>query len=863
MHWIRDLIEETPGRQESLGAVARRALAHPSWPAESRPQARSLSALLSKLDRGLELDWLGDRPAVQQVLADVLGVPVSRIARIVGEGVARADRDQRRVRFVDLPYASPLDLASEALPPGLPRKVLRPVEWNALWWVAPRGSGRSLTGAWLSARSLASFVSAERWKDAEAALPDSGAAFIELWGAEAPLSVLPPRPGICVAASFKPSGESAAAWTIIESEPPSTWLEPLVRWLALRLPRDGGFEPGSALEWLRRADSEGLVDGLGSAIGLAGLVDAYGVKDVTRQRLARTLERFVRARLTQAGHADGTDTAWLEKNGLNVVLGLARRMMTSEDAPSDAPRSEAEWIKLIPEDYRHGVDAEWVRRSLLQAAAPRTVKDVEKALNALPPGAFRVVRALSRAGILREEGQEALLVLSPAWLALWANHQVRHALVQGTPAEWGEALLSSNSAYIARGVVARVLDGDGSVIEDVLDLENLRDAGAIAAVELAFRTAGLALLAGVDVPDDTRGALWDHAMALLVERDDGPHPRIGYAGDADMMEPLLDVGLFRLAALAVSEGLPPARGKRHALLRPWQGKKERALLVPILDSVWSAVSRADWKEASWVMGAFDIADRLRASQAFGPLADGDIHPLEWPAELLRRIDQQGLTWTAACIAGREAFSAANLLAARRGVPPADVIRSLWLAWLAAPEPLIEGCPLSPMSVHADALYGTAPPEALRVLFARGLVSATKVPYGVFDARQWRAVLDARPDALRGAKEAFRSIPIELLRDALGRLTFDPEDVREIWLRDQAVMLDVLADSVALDAERAVAIVVGAPKDAGSPILEKLLELRRLMPEALKHSALQAWLHDYAARRTKGFRGALDLLDDAS
>jgi hypothetical protein len=863
MHWLRELMRENPGRHRSLSAVARDALAHPSWPPDSRPQPRSLAALLSKLDRGLELDWLGDRPAVQQVLADVLGAPVSRIAGVVGEGVAQANRDQRRIRFVDLPYASPLDLGSEALPPGLPRQVLRPAEWNAVWWVAPRGSGRSLAGAWLSARSLASFVSEQSWEDAQAKLPESGAVLIELWGVAEPRAIMPPRPGICVAAPFKPSGESSAAWTIIESEPPSTWLEPLVHWLALRLPRDGGFEPGSALEWLRLADSEGLVDGLGSAIGLAGLMDGYGVKDVARHRIARTAERFVRERLTNAGRADGSDTAWFEKNGVSVLLGLAKRMMTSDDVASDAPRSEAAWIELVPEEYRHGVDAEWVRRSLLQALAPRTVRDVEKALNALPPGAFRVVRALSRAGILREEGHGPLLVLAPAWLARWANQQARRALVQGAPAEWGETLLSRNSAFIARGVVARALDGDSSVLEDVLDLENPREPAAMAAIELAFRAAGLALLAGVDVADDTRLALWDHTIAFLVERDDGPHPRIGYSGDADAKDPLLDVGIFRLAALAVSEALPPSRGKAHPLLRPWENAKERALLVPLLDAVWSAVSRFDWNETPWVMGAFDLAERLGASSARDSLADGDVHPLEWPAELLRRVNQRMLTWTAARTAGAGALSGAILLAARRGVASGEFIRSVWRAWLATPETLVDGSPLSPKSVHAEVLYGAAPPEALRVLFARGLVPASRVPYAVFDARQWRAVLEASPDALRGAREAFRAIPLEMALDALGRLTFGPEDVAEIWVRDRAVALDALADALALDAERALVLVAGAPKDAGPLILEKLLELRGLMPEALNHGAVRAWLYDYVARRANGFRAALELLDDAT
>ena len=39
---------------DGYGELARRALAHPEWPTDTQPRARSLAALFSKLDRGIE-----------------------------------------------------------------------------------------------------------------------------------------------------------------------------------------------------------------------------------------------------------------------------------------------------------------------------------------------------------------------------------------------------------------------------------------------------------------------------------------------------------------------------------------------------------------------------------------------------------------------------------------------------------------------------------------------------------------------------------------------------------------------------------------------------------------------------------------
>jgi hypothetical protein len=871
MHWLRDLMREGPTPVGSLGELARRALVHPAWPADARPQPRSLAALLSKLDRGLELEWLEDRPEVQQVLADVLGTPRARIEGVVGGGLRRTDQDQGRLRFTDVPFASPLDLGVEPLPPGIPGKVLRPAEWDGVWWVAPSGSGRSLAGRWLAARSLATFVSAPDWERARASIPDSGPVFIELVGPTAAAAIAvplgaaataAPRAGLCVAAAYRPIPEFEKPWNLVESAPPAAWLEALVTWLARRLPRDGHFDPKSALEWLTRAADDGLIEGLGSALGLASLIDERGVEQLGRLGMTRVMEQFVRERLAKSGTTVGRETAWVEKNGAKILLGMGRRMLASETGTWDAPRPETAWMDLVPEEYRDSVDTEWLRLSLSRAARPSTVKDIETALRDLPPGTFRVVRAFSQAGLLGEEGGPHALVLRPAWLARFVHQKARRSVLEGGPQEWGESLLSRDAAWVVRGVVARVLDGDVAVLEDAVDSETPRDPAVIAALELAFLAAGIALLGGVDIPNDLRLALWDQQMEGIVERSSGPHPRVGYGNDANACDPFFDAGTFRLAALALSEGLPASRGRSHALLRPWTAHPGRARLAPLVDSVARAAARFDWKEHPWIAGGFELFDRLALVNGEAD-ADSERSAMEWPALLLRHAVAGTLSFAEVRRAGMDVVPALLALGAQTNVEHRLVARSLWMAWLATPEPIDERSALSPWSKEAAILYSAAPPDALAVLFGRGLVEVRQVPYAVFDADQWYAILHSSPEALRGAPQAFEAMPRAVTRAALGRLTLGAEEVAVVWRREPDMALDALADAVVLDVARALALLAAAPPERSGRICEKLGELHVLLPEALRHDGLRDWLHDCVARRADGFRTALMLLHHAA
>src|SRR5690606_29216783 len=97
---------------------------------------RSLAALFSKFDRGLELEWLSDRPDVQHVLAEVLGCAAGAVLRPLSTSLGLEDRSLRRWRFADAPAARPLSYEEESLPPGLPPELAQPHTWTQCLWRA-------------------------------------------------------------------------------------------------------------------------------------------------------------------------------------------------------------------------------------------------------------------------------------------------------------------------------------------------------------------------------------------------------------------------------------------------------------------------------------------------------------------------------------------------------------------------------------------------------------------------------------------------------------------------------------------------------------------------------------------------------
>jgi hypothetical protein len=249
MGWLRDLMQQAPTPVRSLGDLSRSALRSGDWPVDTKMQPRSLAALLSKLDRDQELDWLGDRPGAQVALAKALGASLDDIrARVRGR---QAGATGQVLRLRALPAARALSLNEEALFPGIPPEVLEPASFAGIYWVAPSGAGRTLVGRWLEARGLARFIRADTWREASAKLPGSGAVFVELEAPDDTESTpeLPPGVRLCIAAPTEP--RAPHAFRIVRSPEPESYLRELVLWVAERSPQDGRFEPERVLSRAR------------------------------------------------------------------------------------------------------------------------------------------------------------------------------------------------------------------------------------------------------------------------------------------------------------------------------------------------------------------------------------------------------------------------------------------------------------------------------------------------------------------------------------------------------------------------------------------------------------------------------------
>jgi hypothetical protein len=875
MGWLRDSMRQGRSPHRSFGSVARAALAHPGWPKDSRPQARSLSALFSKLDRGLELQWLADRPAVQKVLAEVVGAPPGRFEEIASSALATATDQVRRVLFDDLPYASPLDLTDEPLPPGLPTLVQVPRSWKRVWWLAPSGAGRSLVGSWLLARRLARYVAAADLGEAAAELeadPQSTneAVFVEVWSPRPTAAAPPNRDAICVAAPFPPR-ESDGAWTVVTSPAPETYVRRLVAWAALRLPRDGKLVPVEAEDYLEAAAARGAIDGFGAAVGLVGLADQYGVRELERSGLPRIGARFVRDRFAELRRMGILDAAWLEEAATDALAELVKRLVT-DDAESawEEPRTRDDWMRLVPGEYEEALDADWLRASLAQSKGPSALQDVERALAELPPGPFRIVRSLEQAGLLRHKHGGERLLLSPRWLARHLVESAKTRIADGTAREWSEGLVSPHAAgSTLRALVTRLVLGDTSPLEDALELANDREPASVAALEAAVRAAGLAVLSGVEIAEDVVLALWDQQVGLLVELDDGPHPRLGYDDDAVEGEPLLAVGTFRLAALALSEALPAGRGLHHPVLRPWLDFTAPSHAAT-LDSIREVLRRLDPHTTPWVREAYALAHRWRALRDVGARWDDaeprtplpSLHALEWPHAVLSAVTAgETPPWRDLAGASDEAVRALLAIAAHERKSAADVAQTFWRSFAEDPASLGDDTPLSPSGPHARLFYAHALPAALELAFARNLVAAEQVPYEHLDEAAFRAALGARPDALAGVRTAWTAMPPEILRDALRTAAAAPDDLRTAWGRAPGVAFGALNDALDRNDTLAQALLFTAPPSATTAIAG-LLEARLvgatwLRPE--RTVMTRRWLAARIAARAEGWRDAFELL----
>lgn len=765
MGWLRDLMQQAPTSVRSLGDLSRAALSSGDWPRDTRMQPRSLAALFSKLDRGQELEWLGDRPGAQVALAKALGAPLEDIRARVQRRATGSPGHFLRLR--SLPAARGLALLEEPLFPGIPPEVLEPAGFGKLYWVAPSGSGRTLVGRWLEARGLARFVCAETWEQAARRLPAQGAVFVELEAPDA-LPELPPSAGLrlCVASPLEPG--SASSFTVVRAPDPESYLPELVRWVAERLPQDERFDAAQALTWLSAEPLQrGVLDTPGAALGLCGLADELGARALS-DSLDKLGRRFAQARFASSLDPDTPHAAFFRKNGYGALVALVRRLLAEDSLPWDAPRPREQWLSLVPQELQREADLDWLKLTLGTGPGALRNADLERAARKLPPGAFRVVRCFEQAGFLEmatAEGAHDRLKLGPRFLARTLLAEAVSELTEGSPIEWGTALLEGSARRdVEAAVLERARASNGASLEPLLETSEPHSLAYVAALELGFVAAGLAALEGTDLPRDLRQGLFEDQLELMLEfADELPLPRVLRGSTAERKE---RQGLWLLAALSTSEDLP-AHARKHALLCPWRATRPDPRLPRLLDSVAGVLSSPRLGQAA-ALGVFALIGRLRSS--VGALVGVDTpHALEQPTVIVEEVMHGVLTWPT--VAGLGQDGAGLLVAATRAaaltldVPWSEVARATWLAWDAAERPAHGADFLSPESDLEGLFWAHIPRELLKPLLSD--TRDKPMPFERLREEPWSAIEQAVLDG---------SLPV-----TAEMVAHTPETILDNWL----------------------------------------------------------------------------------
>ncbi|HYP76400.1 MAG TPA: hypothetical protein VER12_10605 [Polyangiaceae bacterium] len=863
MGWLRDLMDQSDSGCRSYGDLARAALENGDWPAESRMAERSLASIFSKLDRNLEADWLAERVGVQRVLSKVLGVPLDDV-RAPGAQVSGAPRgDLRRLRLSSLRYARALDLVDEPLCPGLPTPILKPGAYSSTFWRAPSGSGRSLVGRFLQARGLAHVIEAWTFEEALTRLPERGPVFIELHAQHSVPLPDAPRAELCIAANFEPRNPT---WQVHTSPPVQAYLDELVDWVAARLPTDGRFDAALTRHWLKGEMSDsGVLDGLGAALGLCGLADEHGVQGLRGKSAQKLAERFCRDRLLATLDPEAAHAAWLKRNAYDVLVGLGHRLLADSDAAWDEPRSLESWLELVPLEHQRDADLDWMRLSLSRVDSGIRPSDIDKAARKIPPGAFRIVRALQRAELLREAtsqapanpSNETRLTFGPRWLSNVLRADATRALVNGSTNDFGEALLRGHAASsVARELVQRLSDRGSAFIDSVLELEGGDSAGHIAALEMTFRAAGVALLVGAELSSDSLEALWDEVLEARLEFPDQlPCPRIEYPDPES--DALLSRGIWYLAAFAISSELGQRAGRRHPLLRPWKAREAQ----PELRALCAVIARdlpTNDLDRPWVLRAFSLISRLRAEVgALGALDSPEV--LERPAVILDEVLHGVLSWgTVAGIADHVLGLPALLaLASERGQPFSAVASAIWEAWDDAQRPALGAEFLAPDSAHSSWFWPHVPADLLEALLCDG--RATDIPYESFGDAQWRAFLAALDTAPARAEDAraFSAAPDFVLVEALERGIESLVLFKSLWQRDPEraglELVQALRDDTT-DAElgRLSRLLEAAPAAEFARLSELFSQPSLVNLERRKLGVVRRFLHEHIRLRKAGY-----------
>jgi hypothetical protein len=382
-----------------------------------------------------------------------------------------------------------------------------------------------------------------------------------------------------------------------------------------------------------------------------------------------------------------------------------------------------------------------------------------------------VIRCFEQAGFLEPTSGDRL-ALGPRFVARTLLTEAVAAMSEGSPIEWGTALLEGSARReIEAHVIERTRATGGESLAPLLEATEPSSMAWVGALELGFVAAGLALLEGAELSSEVRQGLFEDQLELMLELPgELPAPRLLRGKGTERSQ---RHALWLLAALSLAEELP-AHAPRHSLLRPWQAKELDPRMPELLDRVASALEAEQLSQAA-VLGVFALVGRLRTSA--GALVGVDTpHALEQPTVIAEEALHGVLTWPTVAELGRDAsgvlIAATRASAITLGVPWPEVARAIWLAWDAAERPA-EGAEFLLPERDGQALFWAhIPRELLRPL----LVDARDKPMPFEHLREepWAAIEEAvLADALPVTAAMVRHAPSAVLDSWLAHRGLDP------------------------------------------------------------------------------------------
>jgi hypothetical protein len=356
----------------------------------------------------------------------------------------------------------------------------------------------------------------------------------------------------------------------------------------------------------------------------------------------------------------------------------------------------------------------------------------------------------------------------------------------------------------------------------------------------------------------------------MVERWGHPVPRIDYFNTRDEA-PLLDHGLWFLAAFALSEAIAERLPTEASALVPWTGKVPPESLKTMLSQAVSSCLQKNQQE-ELQLGALALGERLL--EKLGPLSTtiSEICEFQTPAWLLKHFRSSQLSWDHF----RDELHTLQVMpllrsyVERRQVDWNEFAGMLWKAWLDLPKERREKLPqlFWVDQPWASDLWEALPVEGFQVLLDQHLYlfSRKHGAYRHLQAAHWSVFVsswDRIRNQVHGADDVvlWSSVPTEFLPQAmtLGVLNgYDHTPHRELWERIPGIASEEITRRIGQGLwDEALRLAWYAPPDWTSDVARRLsVGLSR--KDAPRPRVLE-WAHDRVSKRPPGWEQAWELL----